>query len=59
MDVDNLELAVIERWPQIAHAQKTNLSGRQVCCKTCHVCGNALKEILDGELWCRECGAYR
>lgn len=41
------------------HARRVNGSGRQVCCFTCHECGGWLKTVLDGELWCGKCEAYR
>ena len=41
------------------HEQRTNRTGRQVCCKTCHNCGTRCVRVLDGELWCATCGAYR
>ena len=41
------------------HEQRTNGMGRQVCCETCHNCGTRCVRVLDGELWCPICGAYR
>jgi hypothetical protein len=41
------------------HERHTNRADRQVCCKTCHECGSDLRNVLDGELWCDTCGAYR
>lgn len=28
-------------------------------CGRCHECGTKLRSVLDGEEWCRTCGAYR
>jgi len=41
------------------HERRENRTGRQVCCKVCHVCGAGLTEVLDGELWCPYCERYR
>lgn len=31
---------------------------RQTCCKWCHDHNLPMSEVLDGELWCGECGSY-
>lgn len=41
------------------HARRVNGSGRQDCCHACHECGGWLRQVLDGELWCGKCEAYR
>jgi len=42
----------------LGHWRKLH-TGRQVCCRTCHTCLQPLREVLDGELWCDTCEAYR
>jgi hypothetical protein len=27
-------------------------------CGRCHSCGNKLRQVLDGEEWCDNCGTY-
>jgi len=41
------------------HLRTANRSGRQMCCEVCHQCGTQMNRVLDGELWCAECEAYR
>ena len=41
------------------HAHRTNRAGRQMCCQVCHECGQTLRTVLDGELWCDHCLAYK
>jgi hypothetical protein len=41
------------------HARRVNVAHRQECCDTCHDCGQPMARVLDGELWCDTCQAYR
>jgi len=43
----------------LSHERRVNGAGRQICCRQCHECGNELRSVLDGELWCDTCGGYR
>lgn len=45
--------------PVSSHPRCVNRTGRQTCCEVCHECGGDLSRVLDGELWCAECEAYR
>ena len=44
---------------KLGHERRVNSSERQTCCRQCHTCGGQLREVLDGELWCDACKAYR